>query len=449
MDFSSEYMRLTSKSSALAARASQVMPAGNTRHTYVFQPRPFYASRAYGCKIVDVDGNERFDFLNNMGVLILGNNHPSVVDAVKKAVEQGIGFAAPTEPEIRLAEAVCEAVPCADKVRFTVSGTEATMMAMRALRAYSGRDLIAKFEGHYHGTHDYAQVSTWPSPKGAGRSSSPRAVPDSKGIPRAALSTMLVLPWNNFDACETLIRRNKRKLAAIMLDPIANASGVIPPKDDFLRALRECTEENGVLLYFDEVLSGFRLAYGGAQAHYNVVPDLATYGKIIGGGFPIGAVAGKNEIMQVFSPSGNAKPKVSHSGTFNGHPVTMAAGIATLNELKPDVYQRLNSYAQTIKTEIEEALEGMNIVGHVSVAGSFMYLIHFGIKEMTNVRDKLREDIQLTTQFGLGSICDGIYLLPAHSCNLSAAFTDDDITQSIEIMKKVLRKIKPSIKPST
>jgi glutamate-1-semialdehyde 2,1-aminomutase len=406
-------------------------------------------SSAHGCKIVDVDGNERFDFLNNMGVLILGNNHPKVVDAVKKAVQQGIGFAAPTELEIQLAELICEAVPCADKIRFTVTGTEATMTAMRAIRAYSGRNLIAKFEGHYHGTHDYAQISTRPSLEEAGRSSSPRAIPDSKGIPSAVVGTMLVLPWNNFNACEGLIRRNKRKLAAVMLDPIANASGVIPPKDDFLRALRECTEENDVLLYFDEVLSGFRLAYGGAQEYYNVTPDLATYGKIIGGGFPVGAIAGKEEIMQVFSPSGNAKPKITHLGTYNGHPVTMAAGIATLNELNADVYQRLNSRAQRIKMEIGATLEEMSIIGHVSIAGSFMYLIHFGLKAMKNFRDKLRENMQLAWQFGLGSICDGIYFVPGHSCNLSAAFSDDDVTRSIEIMNGVLRKMQPSLKASS
>lgn len=440
---------MTPKSSVLADNAAQVMPAGNTRHTYLFRPRPFYVERAHGCKIVDVDGNERYDFLNNMGVLILGNNHPKVVEAINRAVEQGVGFAAPTEREIQLAKMVCDAAPCAEKVRFTASGTEATMTAMRALRAFSGRDLVAKFEGHYHGTHDYAQVSTQPTPKGSGRRAFPRAVPDSQGIPRAVVRAMLILPWNDFHACETLIRRNKRKLAAVMLDPIANASGLIPPKDNFLRALRECADENDVLLYFDEVLSGFRLAYGGAQEYYNVVPDLATYGKIIGGGFPVGAVAGKEEIMQVFSPSGSTKPKVTHMGTFNGHPVTMAAGIATLNELKAEVYQRLNSNAQRIKTEIEGTLEEMDVMGHVAVAGSFMYLIHFGLKGMTNVQDKFRENTQLACQFGLGSICGGIYLVPAHSCNLSAAFSDEDITRSIEIMNEVLRKMQPSLKAAS
>lgn len=418
------------------------MPGGNTRHTYLFKPRPFYVKSAHGCKIVDVDGNERYDFLNNMGVLILGNNHPRILEAVQRAIEDGIGFAAPTELEIDLAKMMCEAIPCAEKVRFTVSGTEATMTAIRAARAFSGKEVVAKFEGHYHGTHDYAQVSTRAVLETAGSSTSPTAVPDSMGIPRKVVESMLILPWNDFPSCEALIRKHKGKLAAVMLDPIANSSGVIPPKSDFLKALRECTEENDVLLYFDEVLTGFRLAYGGAQEYYGIEPDMATFGKIIGGGFPVGAVVGRDDIMQVFSSENDTEPKVRHFGTFNAHPVTMAAGIATLKELKPELYQRINSGAERIKAEVEETLREMRVMGHVSVAGSFMYLIHFGIEDMANVRDKMREDKELAWQFGLGLICDGIYLVPAHSSNLSAAFSGEDMARSIDIMKGVLKKMR-------
>jgi glutamate-1-semialdehyde 2,1-aminomutase len=376
-----------------------------------------------------------------MGVLILGNNHPRILEAVKRTVEDGIGFAAPTELEVELAKMMCEAIPCADKVRFTVSGTEATMTAVRAVRAFSGKNLVAKFEGHYHGTHDYAQVSTRPSLQNAGPSTAPIALPDSDGIPRQVVESMLILPWNDFHSCETLIRKHRGKLAAVLLDPIANQSGVIPPKGDFFKALKECTEENDTLLCFDEVLTGFRLAYGGAQEYFGVKPDLATFGKIIGGGFPVGAIAGRDDIMDLFSPVDNSEPKVRHFGTFNAHPVTMAAGIATLKELKPELYQGINSNAERIKTEIEKTLEEMQVTGRVSVAGSFMYLIHFGIEEMANLRDNVRENKELGWQFGLGAICDGIYLMPAHSCNLSAAFSNDDITECINIMKGVLGKM--------
>jgi len=442
-DLSEQYVDLTSRSSALYERASRVMPSGNTRHTYFFKPRPFYVKSASGCKIVDVDGNERYDFVNNMGVLILGNNHPKVLEAIKTAIEHGIGFGAPTELEIELAEMMHKAIPCAERVRFTVTGTEATMTAIRAARAYTRKEKIAKFEGHYHGTHDYAQVSTRPTLGEAGLSSSPSAVPDSMGIPRAVVESMLVLPWNDFHACEALIREHRRDLAAVIVDPIANASGVVPPKDGFLKALRECTEENDVLLYFDEVLSGFRLAYGGAQEYHGVVPDLATYGKIIGGGFPVGAVVGREDIMQVFSITSSVEPMVKHYGTFNAHPVTMAAGIATLKELKPEVYEKLNTFAQRIKAEIDGTLRDEGVVGHVSVAGSFMYLIHFGINDITNVRDKMQEDGELAWHFGLGLVCEGVYLVPAHSSNLSAAFSNDDVSHAISIMKTVLAQMRP------
>jgi glutamate-1-semialdehyde 2,1-aminomutase len=444
-DFAQEYVRRTPKSSALFDKANKVMPSGNARHTVFFKPRPFYVAKASGCKIVDVDGNELYDFVNNMGVLILGNNPPKVTEAAKTALEHGAGFGAPTELEIELAEMMCKAIPCAKKVRFTVSGTEATMTAIRAARALTGREKIAKFEGHYHGTHDYAQVGTRPTLDKAGPPHAPAAVPDSQGIPRAAVDSILVLPWNDLHACEALIKEHRNELAAVMLDPIANASGVIPPQGEFLKGLRECTEENDILLYFDEVVSGFRLAYGGAQEYYHVLPDIATYGKIIGGGFPVGALAGREDIMQLFGYTKVDEPKVRHLGTFNAHPVTMAAGIATLSELKPEVYEKINGYAQRIKAEIEALLLDMRIVGHVSAAGSFIYLIHFGIESMTNVRDAMRENKELAWQFAIGAICSGIYLTPVHSNNVSAAFSNEDITDAIAKMKQVIVRMGPHL----
>lgn len=439
-----EYLRVTSRSSALYDRAMKVMPSGNTRHTYLFKPRPFYAHRARGCKIVDVDGNERYDFVNNMGVLVLGHNHPKVMEAIKNALDLGLGFGAPTELEIELAETICKAVPCAERVRFTSTGTEATMTAIRAARAFTGREKIAKFEGHYHGMHDYALVSTSPVLDRAGEASRPNAVPDSMGVPRSVVESMVVLPWNDFHACEAIIRKHRKELAAVMLDPIANSSGVILPRDGFLKALRECTEDNDVLLFFDEVISGFRLAYGGAQEYFGVVPDMATYGKIIGGGFPVGAVVGREDIMQVFGFTSTTEPAVKHYGTFNAHPVTMAAGLATLGELTDETYDRMNGFAMRIKNEIEAFLRDDQVKGHVSVAGSFMYLIHFGVEDVANVRDKMQGNKELAWEFGLRSICNGVYMVPAHSSNLSAAFANEDVQRSIDIMKDVLKEMRGS-----
>jgi glutamate-1-semialdehyde 2,1-aminomutase len=441
-DFVREYLRLTPKSSTLYERAQKSLPDGNTRHTYLFRPRPLYIQKGDGCRIFDVDGNELFDFANNMGALILGHNNANVARAVKDAVEQSGCFAAPTRSEIELAEMMCEAIPCAETIRFTVTGTEATMTAIRAARAYSAREKIAKFEGHYHGTHDYAQVSTYPNLDRAGTPSSPTALPDSAGIPSNVVDSVIVLPWNNIHSCEKIIKEHKDELAGVILDPIANGSGIIPPKDGFLAALRECTETNDVLLIFDEVISGFRLAYGGAQEFYNVTPDMATYGKIIGGGYPAGAVAGRREIMQVFG-SGGAEPKVRHYGTFNAQPIAMRAGTETLKQLKPELYEKIGNSARLIKTEIEKTLADEHIQGCVSAAGSLLYLIHFGIEDLTNIRDRRKEHRELVWQFGLGSICQGVYFVPSRSSNVSAAFSPKDIASAIEKMKTVLIAMKP------
>ena len=442
-DFVTEYLQMTPKSSALFGRAQKSLPGGNTRHTYLFKPRPLYVEKGYGCRIIDADGNELFDFVNNMGALILGHNNAAVVKAVKGAIDQGDSFGAPTHYEIELAEIMCEAVPCAERVRFLVTGTEATMTALRAARAYSGKERIGKFEGHYHGTHDYAQVSTHPSFDRVGSPSSPAAVPDSAGVPGDVVKSIIVLPWNDLPACETIIREHKDELAAVILDPIANGSGVIPPKDEFLKGLRECTEANGILLIFDEIISGFRIAYGGAQECYRVTPDMATYGKIIGGGYPAGAVVGTEEIMQVFDGSKGAEPKVKHYGTFNAQPLAMVAGVATLTQLKPELYEKIGNFAKQVKIEIEKTLADQHIKGCVSNAGSFLYLIHFGVDELTNFRDLKSEDRELVSQFGLGSICKGVYFVPSRSANVSAAFTAKDISLAIEKMKNVLGEMKP------
>jgi len=444
-DFLERYASKTRGSYALFERAQKTFAGGNTRHTYIYEPYPIYIKQGVGCRIIDVDRNQYYDFTNNMGPLILGHNDPRVVQAVKSAVAMGDSYAAPTALEIELGEMLCDAIPCAERVRFTVTGTEATMTVLRATRAFTGKSKIAKFEGHYHGTHDYAQISTHPTEDQAGSSAAPRSLPDSMGLPPGIVESVVVLPWNDFPACEALIKANSKDLASIILDPIANGSGIIPPEDGFLKSLKDCAEQYDVLLVFDEIISGFRLAYGGAQEAYKVVPDLATYGKIIGGGYPAGAVAGRADVMDVFN-SKTGPPKVKHYGTYNGQPVSMAAGIATLSQLKPQIYEKIGSEAQLIKREIESTLEDLHIEGHVSVAGSMLYLIHFGIEQMRNPRDVFREDRESTWKFALGSICSGVYFVPGRSGNVSAAFGSEDIKSSTDSMKQVLRELAPEIR---
>src|SRR6267143_3567469 len=279
------YRQTTHASRAMHERAVKVMPGGTTRTTTYFDPYPLYIDRGEGCRVWDADGTERIDFLGNYTAMILGHAHPKVVEAIRRQAARGTGFAAANPIEVELAALLCERVPSLDAVRFCNSGTEATMFPMRLARAFTGRPKIARMEGGYHGTHDYAEVSTHPLVSEAGPPEAPIPRPDSMGTPDWVLEQTVVLPFNHPDAAEAIIRRHGGELAAVILEPIIGAGGVIPATPEFLQRLRQVTEELRILLIFDEVIS-FRVAPGGAQQLYGVTPDLTTLGKIIGGGLP-------------------------------------------------------------------------------------------------------------------------------------------------------------------
>src|SRR5436189_2047405 len=321
------YRQTTAASRALHEKAVAVMPGGTTRTTTYFDPYPLYIERGEGCRIWDADGTERIDMLGNYTAMILGHAHPKIVEAIRNQAARGTGFAAANPVEVELATLLCERVPIRDAVRFCNSGTEATMFAMRLARAFTGRPSIARMEGGYHGTHDYAEVSTHPAAAEAGPAEEPRAAPDSMGTPGWALEEVVVLPFNNASAAERIIRREGSRLAAVILEPIIGAGGVIPATPEFLRRLRDVTHELGILLIFDEVIS-FRVAPGGAQELYGILPDLTTLGKIIGGGLPVAAFGGRADVMELLDPR---RPGfLPQAGTLNGHPLGMAAGVATL-----------------------------------------------------------------------------------------------------------------------
>src|SRR5437588_8094028 len=292
------YRRTTPGSRALHERAERAMPGGTTRTTTYFDPYPLYLDHGEGCRVWDVDGTERIDMLGNYTAMILGHAHPKIVEAIRQQAARGTGFAAANPVEVKLAALLCERVPSLAAVRFCNSGTEATMFAMRLARAFTGRPKIARMEGGYHGTHDYAEVSTHPALSDAGPPDAPIARPDSRGTPKWVLENTVVLPFNNADAAETIIRREGSDLAAVILEPIIGAGGVIPATVEFLERLRSTTQELGILLIFDEVIS-LRLAPGGAQQMYGVTPDLTTMGKIIGGGLPVAAFGGRAAVMEV------------------------------------------------------------------------------------------------------------------------------------------------------
>src|SRR5215468_9840628 len=321
------WLQPDSRSAALWARAQHVMPGGNTRTTVHMAPYPPYAASGAGCWITDVEGDRRLDCLNNYTALIHGHAHPAIVEAASHRLARGTSFPLPTPEEIELAAALAERLPSAEHVRFTNSGSEAVMMAIKGARAHTRRPRIAKFEGAYHGSYDYAEVSLSSTPESWGTLAAPSSTAYSRGTPPAVLDDVVVLPFNHPEHAVARTQQEAGSLAAVVIDPVPNRVGLMPARCDFLEAMREVTRAHGIVLIFDEVIS-FRVGYHGAQGAFGVVPDMTTLGKIIGGGFPVGAIAGRADAMAVFDPTRGGPPAAPHGGTFNANPVTMAAGLA-------------------------------------------------------------------------------------------------------------------------
>ncbi len=365
----------------LYERASRVMPGGNTRHSVALAPYPVYARSGSGCRITDVEGEERLDFLNNYTSLILGHAHPQVTEAVQRRAALGTAFTMPTPEEVELAELMAERVAYVEQIRFCNSGSEAVMLAVKAARAFTGRSKLAKFEGAYHGLYDYAEVSEGPTPDAWGEADAPASVTEP-GTPESVARDVVVLPWNRPEACCKLIEQNKKDLAALLVDPLPLGIGMIAPRPGFLAGLREETERCGIVLIADEVLN-FRLDYRGAFRAQGITPDLATFGKIIGGGFPVGAVAGSRRMMSVFDHTGALK--VHHGGTFNANPVTLAAGLETMRLMTPEAFDRLNGLGEYVRDRLRRLFRDTRRSAQVCGAGS-MFLAHLTAEELIDFR---------------------------------------------------------------
>lgn len=402
------YRRRTSKSRALHERALASMPGGTTRTTVYFAPYPLYTDHGSGCGVVDVDGNERLDFICNYTALILGHAHPKVVEAIQQQAARGTAFATTNALEVELAEELCRRVPSVERVRFCNSGTEATMFAMRLARVFTGRQKIARMEGGYHGTHDFAEVSNHPALADAGPADEPFAVPDSPGTHPAAIANTVVLPFNNAAACARILRRHAADLAAVIVEPVLGAGGCLPPEDGFLQTLRSVTAELGILLIFDEVIS-LRVAHGGAQQRYGVTPDLTTMGKIIGGGLPVAAFGGRADVMQALDPrEPNSLPQ---GGTYNGNPLGMAAGLATMRELTPDAYEDLDEKGEYLRAGLRDAFDSNDVAAQVTGVGS-LFGIHFTSRPVRDYRSAATVDRAAAQAFFLGMLDLGILLAP-------------------------------------
>jgi glutamate-1-semialdehyde 2,1-aminomutase len=375
-----------SASARLYERARKVLPGGNSRTTVFTAPHPIYAQRGQGCRLTDVDGVERLDFIGNYTALIHGHLHPQVMAAVQEQLALGTCFANPTESEIALAEELCARVPSFEQVRFANSGTEAVMNAIKAARAHTGRPKIAKCEGLYHGSYDPVETSLDPTPEtwGAG---DPVARPYSRGTPAGVLADVVVLPFNEPEAARRLLEAHSGELAAVIVDPMPNRSGLIPASPEYLAMLREVTARHGIVLIFDEVIS-FRTGYGGYQGEAGIAPDLTTLGKIIGGGFPVGAVAGRADVMAVFDPS-RGKPALPHGGTFNANPVTMVAGLAAMRLLTREAFARLGALGDAAREACRRAFRQAELPGQVTGRGS-LAMLHLTDKPLRGYRDAWR-----------------------------------------------------------
>jgi glutamate-1-semialdehyde 2,1-aminomutase len=411
----------------LADKAHRVLPGGtfgNTAAEMVI--REGRASRVW-----DESGKEYVDYLIGSGPMLIGHAHPEVNAAVQAQLAKGTTFFANNRQGIELAEVIVDAVPCADKVRFASTGSEADAFAMRVARAYRGREKILKFEGGYHGFSDYGQMSLAPQQPG----NTSRPTPDSAGIPDSVSDTMLVAPFNDADAVASLIKEHKGSIAAVFMEPFQR---LIPPRPGFLEAMRELTEANDILLVFDEVVTGFRLAYGGAQAYYGVTPDLCTLGKAIGGGFPLSAIAGCDEVMAVFDRERtDAEHFVPQIGTLSGNPVASAAGIATLDVLaQPGTYGRLFETGQNLMNELSQCLASAGVQAQI-VGEPPLFDVIFTDGDIRNYRDTQRNDKAMMAKLNRLLLERGV-LKGDNKYYMSTSLTEADIALTIDAWREAI-----------
>ena len=423
-----------SKSEKLFERAKKTIPGGVNSPVRAFSPFPFFTSSAKGSKIIDVDGNEYIDYCMAYGPLIFGHANKEIQEKVKAQLLNGSMFGTPTELEIEFAEILVKSVPCVEMIRVINSGTEATMHAIRAARGYTGRTKIIKFEGCYHGAHDYVLVK-------AGSGATTFGSPDSLGIPFDTVKNTIVLPYNDEKAFVNMINKDGDQIAAVIIEPVIGNAGVILPKDGYLKMIRQVTAEKGIVLIFDEVITGFRLGPGGAQEHYNVKPDLVTLGKIIGGGFPIGAFGGKKEIMSLISPVG----KVYQAGTLSGNPISITAGLTTVKMLieeKQKIYSQLDKSGQKMKKGLTDHIQDSKISAKINSISS-MYQIFFTDKPVESYSDAKSSNLSRFTQYHRKLLEEGIFLPPSQfeTCFISTSHTNDDLEKTLEIMGSTLKKM--------
>ncbi|TBR61428.1 glutamate-1-semialdehyde-2,1-aminomutase [Mastigocladus laminosus UU774] len=425
----------TTKSQEIFAAAQNLMPGGVNSPVRAFKSvggQPIVFDHVKGAYIWDVDGNQYIDYVGTWGPAICGHAHPEVIAALHEALEKGTSFGAPCVLENVLAEMVIDAVPSMEMVRFVNSGTEACMAVLRLMRAFTGREKIIKFEGCYHGHADMFLVK-------AGSGVATLGLPDSPGVPKSVTSSTLTAPFNDLEAVKALFEENRDQIAGVILEPVVGNAGFIPPDTGFLEGLRELTHEHGALLVFDEVMTGFRIAYGGAQEKFGITPDLTTLGKVIGGGLPVGAYGGRRDIMSMVAPAG----PMYQAGTLSGNPLAMTAGIKTLELLqKAGTYEYLEQITKKLANGL---LQVAQETGHSACGGSIsaMFGLFFTAGPVHNYEDAKKSDLAKFARFHRGMLEHGIYLAPSQfeAGFTSFAHTEEDIDRTLEAAKDVMSQL--------
>ncbi len=426
-----------SKSEQLFEKAQKVIPGGVNSPVRAFKGvggTPVFIEKAEGAYITDSDGKRYIDYVGSWGPMVLGHNHPAIIDAVLKAVPNGLSFGAPTESEITLAELVCKLVPSIELVRMVSSGTEATMSAIRLARGYTGRDKIIKFEGCYHGHSDSLLVK-------AGSGALTLGQPSGPGVPADFAKHTLTCSYNDLDSVREAFEQYPNEIACLIVEPVAGNMNCIPPKADFLQGLRELCTQYGTVFIIDEVMTGFRVALGGAQAYYGVTPDLTTLGKIIGGGMPVGAFGGKKEIMEFIAPTG----PVYQAGTLSGNPIAMAAGLACLTELsKAGNEEKLAAQTKTLAEGFKALADKHGVPLTVQYVGGMFGLFFTEQAEINNFQDVMKCDAAKFNRFFHLMLEEGVYLAPSafEAGFMSLAHSEADIQATLEAADRAFAKLK-------
>ncbi|MCY3901017.1 MAG: aspartate aminotransferase family protein [Caldilineaceae bacterium] len=439
------FRQRTHGSSEWDTRAKESMPGGDTRAASYYTPYPAYMTRGEGCFLYDYDENQYIDFLNNYTSLIHGHAHPATVGAIQEQAARGTVLGSAAEVTVEHAEMLCSRVPSFDSVRYCNSGTEATLLAMRAARAFTGRDIIIKMDGGYHGSHDYVQLNMQPDTTEEGL---PRPKLSSRGVPKATLAGMLVAPFNDLDAIRDVLRARGGEIAGIILEPALGAGGGVEPEPGYLQGVRQLADEFDVLLIFDEIMT-FRQDVGGFQATIGVTPDLTSIAKFIGGGLPLAAFGGRKEVMAPFDPT--HPMTIPHNGTFNGNNITMAAGLATMKEYEADQVARVNELGQRLRKGLNAAFQAAG-VGIRAVGSGSIIRIHWSNGKIRDARDAVaaQEKAQeLPGLLHLEMMNRGIFSAPRCQYAISTPMSEKEVDVAVDVMGQSLEVVKPYVQENT